>query len=32
MVRKGFVGGVMRKECRTAVVVVIDCGGVAVVV
>jgi hypothetical protein len=32
VVRKGFVGGAVREECRTAVVVVIECAGVAVVV
>lgn len=33
MVRKGFVGGAVREECRTAVVVIgSGGGGVAVVV
>jgi hypothetical protein len=32
VVRKGFVGGAVREECRTAVVVVMECAGAAVVV
>jgi hypothetical protein len=32
MVRKGFVGGAVREECRTAMVVIGGGGGVAVVV